>query len=151
MYKWTYQTEIGLITIGANNNSITYLKTSDICDGELKETDLIKAAYLQLAEYLSGKRQDFDLPLELEGTRFQRDVWLASCQIPYGETTTYKELAQLIGKSRAIRAVGAANGKNPIYIVVPCHRVVGSNGSLTGYGGGLNMKEKLLRLEGAKF
>ena len=151
VYKWTYQTEIGPITIGANDHSITYLKTSDTCVGELKETELIKNAYLQLAEYLSGNRQDFDLPLEPGGTKFQQDVWLVSCQIPYGQTTTYKKLAELIGRPKAIRAVGAANGQNSIYIIIPCHRVIGSNGSLTGYGGGLDTKEKLLRLEGAKF
>ena len=148
MHKWTYQTEIGAITIGANVNSITYLKTHDACTGEFKETDLIRKAYLQLVEYLSGERSDFDLPLEPKGTEFQQKVWFASCEIPYGETITYKELAQMAGKPKAIRAAGAANGKNPIYMIIPCHRVIGSNGSLTGYGGGLEIKEKLLRLEG---
>jgi len=148
VHKWTYQTEIGAITIGANVNSITYLKTHDACTGEFKETDLIRKAYLQLVEYLSGERSDFDLPLEPKGTEFQQKVWFASCEIPYGETITYKELAQMAGKPKAIRAAGAANGKNPIYMIIPCHRVIGSNGSLTGYGGGLEIKEKLLRLEG---
>ena len=151
MYKWTYQTEVGAITIGANMNSITYLKTHDTCEGEFKETDLIQKAYSQLAQYLAGERRDFDLPLDPKGTKFQQDVWFTSCKIPYGETITYKELSELIGRSKAVRAVGAANGKNPIYIVIPCHRVIGSNGSLTGYGGGLDMKEKLLKLEGAEF
>ena len=151
MYKWTYQTKIGTMTIGANDHHITYLKAHDTCEGEFKETKLIKEAYLQLAAYLSGRCQSFDLPLEPKGTEFQRKVWLASCEIPYGQTITYKELAQMIGKPKAIRAVGAANGKNPIYIVIPCHRVIGSNGSLTGYGGGLHMKEELLKLERAEF
>ena len=150
-YKWTYQTEIGAITIGANDNSITYLKTHDTCEGEFKETDLIRDAYLQLMEYLASKRKSFDLPLEPKGTEFQKQVWYASCEILYGETMTYKGLAEQIGKPKAIRATGTANGKNPIYIVIPCHRVIGSDGSLTGYGGGLDMKEKLLKLEGAEF
>lgn len=151
MYKWTYQTEMGAVTIGADTNSITYLKMHDDCCGEVKETDLIKKAYLQLMAYFSGKRRDFDLPLELKGTDFQEKVWRASCEIPYGETVTYKELAQVIEMPKAVRAVGAANGQNPVYIVIPCHRVIGSNGSLTGYGGGLEMKEKLLKLEGVDF
>jgi len=151
MYKWTYQTELGAITIGANTNSITYLKAHDTCVGEFRETDLIREAYLQLTEYLLGKRRDFDLPLEPKGTEFQQKVWWASCEIPYGETITYTELAQMADRPKAIRAAGAANGQNPIYIVIPCHRVIGRDGSLTGYGGGLDMKEKLLKLEGADF
>jgi len=151
VYKWTYETEIGAVTIGANTNSITYLKTNDTCEGEIKETDLIRKAYLQLVEYLSGKRKNFDLPLETKGTKFQKQVWHALCEIPYGETITYKELAQMIDMPKAIRAAGAANGKNPIYIIIPCHRVIGWDGSLTGYGGGLDMKKNLLRLEGVKF
>jgi len=150
MYKWTYQTELGVITIGATDSSITYLKNHDTYIGEFKETNLIKKAHSQLTQYLMGKRSNFDLPLEPKGTEFQQSVWFKSCEVPYGETTTYKALAQMINKPTAIRAVGAANGQNPIYIVIPCHRVVGSNGSLTGYGGGLDMKEKLLKLEGAK-
>lgn len=150
MYKWTYQTKIGTITIGATVNSITYLKTHDTYLGEFKETDLIQQAYLQLIDYLSGNLHDFDLPLDPKGTVFQKQIWQALCDIPYGETITYKTLAKIVKKPTAIRAAGAANGKNPIYIMIPCHRVIGSSGSLTGYAGGLEMKEKLLRLEGAK-
>ncbi|MCL2560044.1 MAG: methylated-DNA--[protein]-cysteine S-methyltransferase [Turicibacter sp.] len=148
MYKWTYQTEVGAVTIGADAHSITYLKTHDAYAAELKESALIKKAYLQLTEYLSGERCDFDLPLAPKGTAFQKLVWEASGTVPYGKTVTYKQLAETIGMPQAVRAVGAANGKNPIYIVIPCHRVIGSNGSLTGYGGGLEMKDKLLKLEG---
>jgi len=151
MYKWTYQTEIGEVTIGADCSHITYLKMHDAYVAEFKETDLIQKTYSQLLEYLSGSRKDFELPLKPKGTDFQQKVWQASCEIPYGNTITYKELAELIDVPKAIRAVGAANGKNPIYIIIPCHRVIGSNGSLTGYGGGLLMKEKLLKLEGADF
>ncbi|MDH1011209.1 methylated-DNA--[protein]-cysteine S-methyltransferase [Pseudomonas nicosulfuronedens] len=103
----------------------------------------------QLDEYFAGKRQRFDVKLNTGGTEFQRQVWQALLEIPYGYTTVYAELARRIGRPKAIRAVGAANGANPISIIVPCHRVIGSNGSLTGYAGGLPRKELLLRLEGA--
>ena len=101
----------------------------------------------QLDEYFAGQRKEFDLPLRLDGTPFQRTVWAALREIPYGETTSYGELADRIGKPTASRAVGLANGKNPIGIIVPCHRVVGANGSLTGYGGGLERKQHLLDFE----
>ena len=103
----------------------------------------------QLDEYFAGKRQRFDVKLNTGGTEFQRQVWQALLEIPYGRTTVYAELARRIGRPKAIRAVGAANGANPISIIVPCHRVIGSDGSLTGYAGGLPRKAWLLRLEGA--
>ena len=109
--------------------------------GPLKET------VGQLRSYFAGEREDFDLPLAPEGTSFQQDVWRRLCEIPYGETISYGELARRIGNPQASRAVGLANGSNPIPIVIPCHRVIGSNGKLTGYGGGLPIKEKLLALE----
>lgn len=102
----------------------------------------------QLAEYFSGARQGFDLPLAPEGTEFQRRVWEELSRIPFGETRNYGEIAQAIGNPKASRAVGAANGRNPIPIVVPCHRVIGADGSLTGFGGGLETKQRLLALEG---
>jgi methylated-DNA-[protein]-cysteine S-methyltransferase len=101
----------------------------------------------QLRSYFAGKRIAFDLPLMLEGTEFQKKVWTALQAIPYGETISYKELAERIGKPGAVRAVGAANGANPIPIIIPCHRVLGNDGSLTGFGGGLPLKRKLLQLE----
>lgn len=101
----------------------------------------------QIAEYLNGQRREFDLPLDLRGTEFQRRVWSAVAAIPYGQTRTYAEIAQAIGRPSAVRAVGAANGANPLPLVVPCHRVVGSDGSLTGYGGGLDVKRRLLEME----
>jgi methylated-DNA-[protein]-cysteine S-methyltransferase len=104
----------------------------------------------QLGEYFDGRRAAFDLPLELDGTPFQRRVWRALQEIPYGETVTYGQLARRIGRPAASRAVGAANGRNPISVVVPCHRVVGADGTLTGYGGGLGRKRFLLDLEGDK-
>lgn len=102
----------------------------------------------QLEEYFDGRRRIFELPLDLRGTRFQRDVWNAVAAIPYGHTASYGQIARLIGRPDASRAVGAANGQNPVPIVVPCHRVIGANGSLTGYGGGLPLKRRLLALEG---
>ncbi|RZV36807.1 MAG: methylated-DNA--[protein]-cysteine S-methyltransferase [Chromatiales bacterium] len=101
----------------------------------------------QLREYFAGDRQAFDIPLQLGGTEFQVSVLEALQQIPYGQTTSYGEIARRIGRPKAVRAVGAANGRNPIPIVVPCHRVIGSTGDLTGFGGGLDTKEALLRLE----
>ena len=101
----------------------------------------------QLQSYFAGERKNFDLALILEGTDFQKRVWTALRKIPYGETISYKELAGMIGKPRAVRAVGAANGANPIPIIIPCHRVIGHDGGLTGFGGGLPLKKRLLELE----
>jgi methylated-DNA-[protein]-cysteine S-methyltransferase len=103
----------------------------------------------QLAEYFAGMQRDFVLPLEPQGTAFERGVWRALVAIPYGETRSYAEVAMTIGRPSACRAVGRANGRNPIAVVIPCHRVIGSDGSLTGYGGGLELKRLLLDLEGA--
>jgi methylated-DNA-[protein]-cysteine S-methyltransferase len=107
----------------------------------------LPAARRQLTEYFAGDRTAFDLPLNTGGTPFQQRVWAALLEIPYGETTSYGELAQRIGSPGAARAVGLANGRNPVSIVVPCHRVVGSTGSLTGYGGGIETKRRLLAAE----
>jgi methylated-DNA-[protein]-cysteine S-methyltransferase len=101
----------------------------------------------QLRAYFDGKLKEFDLPLTLEGTEFQRRVWTSLLTIPYGETISYAGLAQRIGNTKAVRAVGLANGSNPIPIIIPCHRVIGSDGSLTGFGGGLDTKKQLLALE----
>lgn len=109
-----------------------------------------RAAAQQLTEYFSGTRRSFDLPLNLRGTEFQLAVWNELLRIPYGDTITYAELAQRIGRPAAIRAVGAANGANPIPVIVPCHRVIGSNGTLTGYGGGIERKQWLLAHEGRR-
>jgi len=106
-----------------------------------------KEAIRQLGAYFAGELEEFDLALAPEGTPFQLDVWKYLCDIPYGETISYGELARRIGNPNASRAVGLANGSNPIPIIIPCHRVIGSNGKLTGYGGGLPIKEKLLALE----
>jgi methylated-DNA-[protein]-cysteine S-methyltransferase len=108
---------------------------------------VLTSAVRQLDAYFAGRLEEFDLPLAPTGTSFQRRVWQALCDIPFGETRSYGQLAKAIGKPSAMRAVGAANGRNPIAIVVPCHRVIGADGSLTGFGGGLERKKFLLSLE----
>lgn len=113
------------------------------------DEEVFAVAENQLKEYFAGQRHEFTVSLAFAGTPFQQRVWQALCGIPYGETTSYGELAARLGKPSASRAVGLANGKNPIGIIVPCHRVVGANGSLTGYGGGLHRKQALLELEGS--
>lgn len=112
-----------------------------------EETPLIKDAFRQLEEYFAGKRRVFDLPLAPQGTPFQQKVWHALQSIPYGETRTYKQIAEQVGNPLGCRAVGMANNKNPIGIIIPCHRVIGANGKLVGYAGGLNLKSRLLELE----
>lgn len=113
------------------------------------DNDVLQAAEAQLHEYFAGTRTCFELPLTPHGTPFQLSVWHELARIPYGATMSYAELAQRVGKPTATRAVGAANGRNPLPIVLPCHRVIGADGALTGFGGGLPVKEYLLRLEGA--
>lgn len=109
---------------------------------------LLERSACQLGEYFAGQRRDFELPLSPRGTPFQRVVWAELGRIPYGQTISYAQLARRIGKPAAMRAVGAANGRNPLPIVVPCHRVIGADGSLTGFGGGLPAKRRLLQIEG---
>jgi len=108
---------------------------------------ILERAVQQLDEYFAGKRSDFDLPLDLVGSQFQRSVWKGLCGIGFGETISYGELARRIGKPKAVRAVGLANGRNPVSIIVACHRVIGADGSMTGYGGGIDRKRFLLALE----
>jgi methylated-DNA-[protein]-cysteine S-methyltransferase len=112
-----------------------------------EDPERLREAARQLRAYFAGELETFDLPLAPSGTPFQLEVWRRLCEIPYGETISYGELARRVGNPNASRAVGLANGANPISIVIPCHRVIGSNGKLTGYGGGLSIKEKLLALE----
>ena len=156
-YVYFYNTgikELGTLGIGACEDKITDLffeyeienikKSSNYI---IKETTLIKKATSQLFEYLNGKRRDFNLPLLKEGTDFQISVWNELLKIPYGETRSYKDIAVAINNEKAVRAVGMANNKNKISIFIPCHRVIGSNKKLVGYGGGLEIKEFLLNLE----
>lgn len=113
------------------------------------EHPILRQAVRELEEYFAGRRREFTVPVAPEGTEFQLAVWAGLTRIPYGTTWSYAQLAQAIGRPQAVRAVGAANGANPIGIIIPCHRVIGSDGSLTGFGGGLPLKRRLLELEGA--
>jgi methylated-DNA-[protein]-cysteine S-methyltransferase len=117
-------------------------------DAEAPKQPILREAERQLREYFAGQRQTFTVPVDVAGTPFQRRVWQALRTIPFGETRSYAEIATQIGHPRAVRAVGAANGRNPLPIVAPCHRVIGSNGTLTGFAGGLENKARLLALEG---
>jgi methylated-DNA-[protein]-cysteine S-methyltransferase len=145
-----YQTPIGEIAIAEENDVITRLcfQSKDILkDMTIHETKILKEAGKQLKEYMEGKRKEFTLPLAPVGTEFMIRVWKSLCAIPYGETRSYKEIAESIGNKKASRAVGLANNRNPIPIFIPCHRVIGANGKLVGYGGGLHIKSFLLKLE----
>jgi len=136
----------GEIWIAEEKGSICEVYREKI-EAEISETPLIKKTAAQLEEYFAGKRKAFDLPLNPQGTEFQKKVWKALQEIPYGKTVSYKDIAEKIGSPKASRAVGGANNKNPISIIIPCHRVIGANGALVGYAGGLDMKRELLELE----
>lgn len=143
---------VGTLCIVGNERGITsieYVKKHHVrpANAEEKETPLLKQAAKELTEYFEGKRRHFNLPLDEQGTDFQKCVWAALREIPYGETRSYKEIAEKAGSPKGCRAVGMANNRNPISIVTPCHRVIGADGTLTGYGGGLDIKKKLLELE----
>ena len=146
----SFNSKIGIITIDADETGIKALSLPD----KPKQPDISKASALpllneakkQVLEYLEGSRKEFDLLLAPEGSVFQQKVWKALTLIPYGETRSYGEIAKLIGNPKACRAVGMANNKNPISLIIPCHRVIGSNGSLVGYGWGLELKAELLKL-----
>ncbi|MBN3520017.1 methylated-DNA--[protein]-cysteine S-methyltransferase [Algoriphagus lutimaris] len=141
-------TTLGNMLIELDEGKLTLLQfTEDPVSDESLE-GMVKEVKHQLDEYLSGKRKVFDLPLDLKGTDFQKSVWQAVNEIPFGQTTTYMKLSQKLGNPAAIRAVGAAIGANPILVIVPCHRIIGTNGQLTGYAGGLERKQALLELEG---
>lgn len=144
---YTYETGLGSVTFIEEDGALLAISMQRSLEGVEKETSLTKEAYAQLSEYLNGKRKTFDLPFKMRGTQFQLQVWNALLDIPYGETRSYKQIAEAIGNPKAVRAVGMANNRNPLLIIVPCHRVIGKNGSLVGYGEGLEMKEFLLRLE----
>ena len=149
--SFCYETDIGTLRISENGNGrITRIYTTDECKCSGTETDAIRKASIQIDEYLKGSRKTFDLDVEPEGTDFQKKVWKELRKVPYGTTVTYGQLAARIGCPKAARAVGSAMNRNPILIVQPCHRVVGSDGSLTGFAIGLDMKRRLLDLEGVE-
>ena len=149
---------VGPLTLGAGERGLTAIlwENNDPRDygldviGEDPKHPVLVETERQLREYFAGKRKSFDLTLEFAGTEFQKEVWQALLTIPFGETRSYGQIAKQIGRPKAVRAVGAANGRNPISIIAPCHRVIGSSGDLTGFGGGLKAKAYLLRLEGSK-
>lgn len=154
-YGIVFATKLGSFTVVEEDGAVCLVNiggAEELSDQEkeqvvFKDTALLKRARQQLMEYAEGKRKNFDLPLAARGTTFQKKVWDALRTIPYGEVRTYKQIAQQVGNVKACRAVGMANHNNPIGVVVPCHRVVGSDGSLTGYAGGLDKKKMLLELE----
>lgn len=154
--RGTLQAPFGMLTVVASDRGIRYITFEedahpksyvgmDVCDDA--EHPVVADALTQLREYLDGSRISFDVPLDLVGTEFQVDAWNALAKIPYGGTVSYAQQASSIGRPKATRAIGSANGRNPIVIVLPCHRVVGADGSLTGFGGGLHVKSWLLDLE----
>jgi len=146
MYHYDYP--IGRVYIAESDGAVTDVAFRPVPGASTKETPLIAKTNIMLREYFDGKRRDFaGLPLRTEGTEFQKRAWDALLDIPYGQTRTYSEQAEAIGKAKACRAVGTANSRNPISIIIPCHRVIGANGTLTGYGGGLDVKRALLQLE----
>jgi methylated-DNA-[protein]-cysteine S-methyltransferase len=148
-----YETKIGKILIAEDDLGITDItlvkdkKVETEYGLELKETDRLREASVQLYEYLDGKRRTFTVPLHPEGTKFQLSVWEALKEIPYGETRSYRQIAERVGSPKAFRAVGMANHVNPIMVIIPCHRVIGADGSLVGFGGGLDIKKMLLDME----
>lgn len=143
-----YDTPVGKICIGEDNGAITRVTWTQLPKSYIQEeTELILRCKKQLEEYFAGKRKTFDLPLAPKGTAFQQRVWKALQDIPYGELRTYQEIALAVDNPKGCQAVGGANGKNPIAILIPCHRVIGKDGSMTGYFGGLEKKEWLLELE----
>ena len=155
--QYIYKTplcDLYLVASEKGLQGVYWKKQSDILlleslSGSDRAVQILKETCQQISEYLQGHRQEFDIALDLQGTEFQKRVWMTLTKIPYGKTWSYAELAASIENKKAVRAVGTANSKNPISIIVPCHRVIGSNGTLTGYAGGLAIKEKLLRLEGS--
>lgn len=142
---------VGALTLTSDGHALTSLLFEGSKErpgiDELKPDAIVKETKKQLEEFFARKRKTFEVPLLAEGTDFQREVWGALTRIPYGETRSYAQLAKSIGKPKAMRAVGAANGRNPIAIIVPCHRVIGADGSLTGFGGGMENKARLLDFE----
>ena len=145
-YKGYIHSAIGTVCVEDNGKAVTAVYFCDKAE-HAEMSALTEGALNQLNEYFCRTRRTFNLPLEMKGTEFQLKVWNELCNIPYGETRSYKDIAVKIGNPKAVRAVGGANNKNKLMIVVPCHRVIGADGSLTGYAGGIDVKQKLLNLE----
>lgn len=145
-YELFLKSPIGFLTLCSDGKDLTALRFGDHREG-LDSCSVLEETAIQLEEYFSGQRREFTIPLNPMGTEFQRAVWLALRRIPYGETATYAEVAKMVGRPKACRAVGGANNRNPLALIVPCHRVIGANGAMTGYAGGIPVKEFLLQLE----
>ena len=145
----TIDSPIGKLTLVASEKGLSgvYMEASEIPEATPGTSSFLTETQRQLNDYFAGKLRSFELPLDLQGTPFQMKVWHSLLDIPYGETISYGEQARRIDNPKAVRAVGLANGRNPVSIIIPCHRVIGKNGSLTGYGGGLDRKRFLLNLE----
>ena len=144
--KRDVKTPVGLMRLTEENGKLIGLDHTEKAE-YADESPLLTEAERQVTEYFEGTRKDFDLPIELRGTEFQKRVWSALREIPYGETRSYGWVAERIGNPKAVRAVGGANHRNPLMLIVPCHRCIGKDGSLIGFGGGLPMKDALLSLE----
>lgn len=142
-----YDSPLGKLQIGCHMDTVTSIRLTDAVPPTNDPTPLSDLAHVQLMEYFAGTRKCFDFSINPDGTAFQRLVWHALLQIPYGQTRTYSQIAAMVGKPHAARAVGCACNRNPIWIVIPCHRVVGQDNALTGYAGGLDLKKSLLTLE----
>ena len=151
IFQYSYETKLGSVTFVEEDGTLLAISTHRTFTATVMETTLIKEAYRQFSEYLTGERKSFDLPFKLTGTDFQNRVWKALCEIPYGETRSYKQIAEAIGNPKAVRAVGMANNRNPLLVLVPCHRVIGCSGQLIGYAAGLDKKQFLLHLENPCF
>lgn len=150
MYHY-FNTSIGYITLTDEDKKLIRVEFGHTCERVLYRDLFLEKCQKQIEEYLAKKRKHFDIPYELKGTKFQKTVWEELAKIPYGTTISYKQLAERIGNVKAVRAVANAVGKNPLPIILPCHRVIGSNGKLVGFTGGLDKKEFLLKLEGVIF
>jgi methylated-DNA-[protein]-cysteine S-methyltransferase len=151
------ESPVGPLHLAATDEGLTHILFVDQMDREPQVVSgdgaarrIVRETERQLDDYFAGRRRKFDVPLAPAGTEFQRATWKALAEVPYGETISYAELARRMDRPRAVRAVGAANGANPIPIILPCHRIVGADQSLTGYGGGLDRKRRLLSLEGVE-
>ena len=147
MHERLIDSPVGLLTLRAEDGALTAILFGDQRTGLPGSDQILDQAEAELKEYFAGERKKFTVPVRLTGTEFQKKVWAALEEIPYGGTATYGEIAARIGSPKACRAVGTANHHNPVPIIVPCHRVIGAGGSLTGYGGGLEVKAYLLTLE----
>ena len=148
MFTDTMNTPAGILLIQASTQGVTQVDFIETDQAELHPNELTTRCKQQLQEYFAGKRQLFDLPLDQQGTTFQKSVWNELTKTPFGQAVSYRDIADMVNNRKAVRAVGAANGKNPIAIIVPCHRVIGADRTLTGYAGGLQRKAWLLEHEG---